>query len=115
MKKYRHFSLEFKERIVQEIESGFRSKSAVAREEKLSSSLIDRWQKQFREGILRDHPTSQERQLTKELDWYKKKVAEQAMAIDFLKKADEYSRRMRRSNSFIVTGRNAAELRKDVR
>ena len=51
----------------------------------------------------------------KENDWYKKKVAEQAMEIDLLKKIDEYSRRMRKSNGFIVTGRNAAELRKDVK
>jgi transposase-like protein len=87
MKKYRHFPLEFKERIVQEIESGFRSKAAIAREEKLSSSLIDRWEKQYREGTLRDHPTVRERQMARELDWYKKKVAEQAMEIDLLKKA----------------------------
>ena len=30
------------------------------------------------------------------------------MEIDLLKKIDEYSRRMRKSNGFIVTGRNMA-------
>lgn len=114
MKKYRYFTLEYKQRIVQEIESGLRTKAAIAREEHLSSSLIDRWQKQVHEGTMVDHPSVRERQLMRENDWYKKKVAEQAMEIDLLKKIDEYSARMRRSNGFIVTGLNT-ELRKDVR
>jgi transposase-like protein len=115
MKKYRLFPLEYKQRIVQEIESGLKSKATVAREEKIACSLIDRWQKQVREGCLVDHPNARERQLMKENDWYKKKVAEQAMEIDLLKKIDEFSRRMRKSNGLIVTGRSAAELRKDVK
>ncbi len=114
MKKYRHFPLEFKQRVLQEIEGGLRSKAAVAREEKISSSLIDRWQKQAREGALQDHPTAKERQMARELDWYKKKVAEQAMEIDLLKKIEEYSQRMRKSNGFVVTGLNMASKR-DVR
>jgi transposase-like protein len=114
MKKYRYFPLEYKQRIVQEIESGLRTKAAIAREEHLASSLIDRWQKHVREGTLVDHPSAGERRLMRENDWLKKKVAEQAMEIDLLKKIDEYSRRMRRSNGLIVTGRNM-ESRKDVR
>jgi transposase-like protein len=114
MKKYRYFPLEYKQRIVQEVESGQRTKAAVAREEHLSSSLIDRWQKQIREGTIVDHPSQSDRRLMRENDWLKKKVAEQAMEIDLLKKIDEYSRRMRRSNGFIVTGRNMAS-RKDVK
>jgi transposase-like protein len=114
MKKYRYFPLEYKQRIVQEIESGLRTKAAIAREEHLASSLIDRWQKQVREGTMQDHPSQKERQLARELDWYKKKVAEQAMEIDLLKKIEEYSARMRRSNSFVVTGPTLAS-RKDVK
>jgi transposase-like protein len=114
MKKYRHFPLEFKQRIVQEVESGLRSKAAVAREAKIACSLIDHWHKQMREGTLVDRPSPCDRQLMKENDWLKKKVAEQAMEIDILKKIDEYSRRMRKSNGFIVTGLNTV-LKKDVR
>jgi transposase-like protein len=113
MKKYRHFPIEYRQRIVQEIEAGIRSKAAVIREEKLSGSLIDRWRKQVREGTMVDHPSAGDRRLLRENDWLKKKVAEQAMEIDLLKKIDEYSRRMRRSNGLIVTGGNT-ELRKDV-
>ena len=60
------------------------------------------------EGTLVDHPSARERQLLKENDWYKKKVAEQAMEIDLLKKTDEYFRTMKRSNGFVVTGLNTA-------
>lgn len=114
MKKYRHFPLEFKQRILQEIDGGLRNRAAVAREEKISSSLIDRWRRQAREGTMVDHPSARERQLERELDRYKKKVGELTLENELLKKTDEYSRRMRRSNGFIVTGLNA-ELRKDVR
>jgi hypothetical protein len=61
-----------------------------------------------------DHPSPADRRLIRENDWLKKKVAEQAMEIDLLKKIDEYSRRMRRSNGSVVTGRST-ESRKDVR
>src|SRR5271157_2374421 len=113
MKKYRYFPLEYKQRIVHEIESGQRTKAAVAREEHLSSSLIDRWQKQIHEGTIVDHPTGRERQLEKELDRYKKKVGELTLENDLLKKIEEFSAHMRRSNGFIVTGKNSVS-RKDV-
>jgi len=86
MKKYRYYPLEFKLRLIQEIESGLRSKAAIAREEKIACSLIDHWQKKVRDGTLVDHPSAPDRQLMKENDWLKKKVAEQAMEIDLLKK-----------------------------
>jgi transposase-like protein len=114
MKKYRHFPLEFKQRIVEEIECGIRSMASVSREEKISSSLIDRWRKQSRDGTMADHPSVRERQLERELDRYKRKVGELTLENELLKKIDEYSRRMRRSNGFIVTGLNTGS-RKDVR
>jgi transposase-like protein len=113
-KAYRHHSLEYKQQILNEIAAGIRSKAAICREEHLASSMVDRWQKHASEGCLRDHPTQRERELAKELDWYKKKVAEQTREIDILKKIDEFSALMRRSSSSIVTGQNSA-LRKDVK
>jgi transposase-like protein len=110
-KQYRHHSLEYKQQILSEIANGIRSKAAICREEHLASSMVDRWQKQSRAGILRDHPTRREREYEKELYWYKKKVAEQAREIDLLKKIDEYSARMRRLNSSVVTGQSSASRR----
>jgi transposase-like protein len=115
MKKYRYFPLEYKQQIVQEIESGVRTKAAITREEHLSSSLIDRWQKQVRDGTMVFHPSARERQLERELDRYKKKVGELTLENDLLKKIEEFSASMRKSNGYVVTGRNAAALRKDVR
>jgi transposase-like protein len=114
MKKYRYFPLEYKQRIVQEIESGFRTKAAISREEHLAGSLIDRWQRQVHEGTLVNHPCPADRRLIRENDWLKKKVAEQAMEIDLLKKIEEYSARMRRSNGYVVTGQSTGS-RKDVK
>jgi len=113
MKKYRYFPLEYKQRIVHEIEAGQRTRAAIAREEHLSSSLIDRWQKQILEGTMVDHPSARERQLERELDRYKKKVGELTLENDLLKKIEEFSARTRRSNGLIVTGRSS-ESRKDV-
>jgi transposase-like protein len=114
MKKYRYFPLEYKQQIVNEIESGIRTKAAIAREEHLSSSLIDRWQKQIHEGTMIHHPSTKERQLERELERYKKKVGELTLENDLLKKIDEYCRSMRRSNGSIVTGRSMA-WRRDVK
>lgn len=111
MKKYRYFPLEYKQRIVQEIENGLRTKAAIAREEHLVSSLIDRWQKHVHEGTLVDHPGAGDRRLLRENDWLKKKAAERTMEIDLLKKIDEYSRRMRMSNGSIVSGRHRESRR----
>jgi transposase-like protein len=114
MKKYRHFPREYKQRIVHEIESGLRSRSEIIRDEKIASSLIDRWRKQVQEGTMVDHPSARDRRLEKELDRYKKKVGELTLENDLLKKIEEYSVRMRKSNGYVVTGRNM-ESRKDVR
>jgi transposase-like protein len=113
-KQYRYYSVEYKQGIIAEIESGERRQSSVAREEGISSSLIDRWRQQERNGTLSGRITPQERQQAKDLDWYKKKVAEQALEIDLLKKIAAYSARMKKSNGCIVTERNVVRLKKDV-
>ena len=114
MKKYRHHSLEYKQKIIAEIESGQRSKSVIAREENISPSLIERWYNQFQQGTLREHPSRREKQLEKELDRYKKKVGELTLTIDLLKKIADRSVRMRKSNSLVVTEKNVVRLRKGV-
>jgi hypothetical protein len=76
--------------------------------------MVDRWRRQATEGTLRDHPTVTERKLLAENDWYKKKVAELTREIDLLKKIDEYSARMRRLSSSVVTERNLVS-RRDVK
>jgi len=47
MKKYRQFSEEFKRSLVSQIDSGAISKAAAGRENDISPSLINCWQKQI--------------------------------------------------------------------
>lgn len=104
MKRYRQFSEEFKRSLVTQIDSGVISKAATARENDISPSLINRWQKQIHEGSLQSRPTARERQLEKELDCYKKKVGELTIQNELLKKLNETYPSRRKSCGCIVTG-----------
>ncbi|MBI3793861.1 MAG: transposase [Nitrospinae bacterium] len=53
MKKYRHFSEEFKRELVARIDSGELTGSQACREHHLSASLVDRWKRQIQK---RGHP-----------------------------------------------------------
>jgi len=49
-RKYRHHTLEYKQKIVQEIENNICSLSAVCRQESLAMTMVERWRQQAREG-----------------------------------------------------------------
>jgi transposase len=103
MKKYRVHSAEFKAGIVQEIQAG-KSPNQVAREHHLSPALVTKWREKSENGEgFTNRPTAREKQLERELELYKLKVAEQALALDLLKKAHrEASQRTRRSSGLIA-------------
>ena len=107
MKKYRHFDEEFKRDLIAPIDGGAMTKSQACREHNISQSLIDRWQGQIHEGSMRSRPSLREKQLERELETYKKKVGEQSVRIDLLKKVGEVSASMRKSNGYVVTGKPA--------
>lgn len=108
MKKYRHFGEEFKRDLIAQIDGGALTKGQAAREHHLSASLIDRWRRQIHEGTLCSRPSAREKQLERELETYKKKVGEQSVQIDLLKKLLDSSASMRRSNGLVVTGKPSA-------
>jgi transposase-like protein len=113
-KRYRHHTLEYKLQILSEIESGPRTKAAICREEHLADSMVERWQQHAREGTLREWSTPKEREQARELDWYKKKVAELTRDIDLLKKTVLFSLPMKKSSLSLITERNLAS-KGDVR
>jgi transposase-like protein len=115
MKKYRQFTEEFKRSLIDHIDSGGISKAAAARENNISPTLIDRWQKQIHEGRMQSRPTNRERQLERELDHYKKKVGELTIQNELLKKLNETCASMRRSNGYVVTGRTTDRSGKDAK
>lgn len=114
MKKYRQHTEEFKKMLIASIDNGETTKGAAAREHNLSTSLIDRWREQIHEGTLVHRPTPREKQLEKELDRYKKKVAELVIQNDLLKKLRETSPRSKKSSGYIVTGVNTDQNEQDV-
>lgn len=105
MRKYRNYSTDFKRALIAQIETGSITKAAAARENNISGSLIDRWQKQILAGTLRDEPTKREKELEKELDRYKKKVGELALQVDLLKKLNGSLVQTKKFNGLIITGR----------
>lgn len=114
-KQYRHFEDDFKRNLVARIDSGEITKSQACRENQLSSSVLDRWQRQIHEGRMRAHPSANEKKLMRELDMYKKKVGELTLQIDLLKKLDESLASMKRSSGYIVTGGNTERSGKDAK
>lgn len=107
----RKFETSFKLQVVQEVESGSISLSAAGRKYELSPNLINQWRDKFRGGGLSNEPTKRERELEKELESYKVLLAEAHADREFLKKAKEFSQRLRKQNSAVITGQNIDQFR----
>lgn len=110
-KRKRQFDIGFKRQVVQEVESGNISLSAAGRKYELSPNLINQWRDKFRGGALSDQPTKRERELEKELERYKVLLAEAHADREFLKKAQDYARRLRRQDTAVITGQNIDQFR----
>lgn len=103
-KKYRQFTLEFKQSLVQQIESGQISATAAAREHAISPALILNWRQKFQAGALSATPSKRERELEKELDEYKRLLAEAVAEREFLKKVRAQEKRTRRLSTCVISG-----------
>ena len=102
----RKFEAAFKQKIVQEIDSGKMSVNGAARAHQLSPSLIHYWQKQFRGGVLVDGPSAREKALEKENKKLKETLGELYLQVEILKKVEDWKRRLKSADSSIVTGNN---------
>lgn len=111
-KKYRQFTAEFKQQVVQEVESGALSATAAARQYQLSPNLIRTWRDQAGAGQLMATPSRRERELEKELDGYKRLLAEAVAEREWLKKAHETARRVRLLKTSVITGLDISPSRK---
>lgn len=87
-KRNRH-SYEFKQKIVEEYRSGVSTAQDLGRKHKVHPTNIYQWAKKHEEGNLKNCPTRLERLQSKEIEYYKKKVAELTRDIDLLKKLQE--------------------------
>lgn len=110
-KRKRQFEIGFKRQVVQEVESGALSLSAAGRKYELSPGLINVWRDKLRGGALTDAPSKREREMAKELERYKVLLAEAHADREFLKKAQDYGRRLRKQEASVITGQNVDEFR----
>ena len=81
----RKFETGFKKQLVAQIEAGEITATEAARTHSLSPTVISYWRKQFQVGELSEGPTRREKALMKEMEQYKKLLAEAHREIDVLK------------------------------
>lgn len=112
MRTYRKFSVEFKRELVEEIKSGVISMARACRQHELSSTAIYRWMDQYEHGKLNNEP-SETGALENRIAELERKVGQQAMEIDLLKKLKEQHLKSVREKSSVprlsvVSGNGAA-------
>lgn len=88
MRLKRKFSMEFKRKVVEEIKAGILSTAQACRQHELSHTLIYRWTEQYEHGKLENEPT-EIGALENKIAELERKIGQQAMEIDLLKKARE--------------------------
>lgn len=99
MRTRRKFSVEFKRKVVEEIQAGIISAAQAIRQYELSSNLIYRWQDEYDHGELSNEPTYQGA-LENKIAELERKVGQQAMEIELLKKARaHYQQRLNEKSS----------------
>ena len=110
----RKFETGFKKQLVAQIESGQVTATEAARTHSISPTVISYWRKQFQAGELLEGPTRREKALLREMEQYKKLLAEAHREIDILKKQGELRQRQINLNTSVITGLDLIPSRKDV-
>lgn len=111
-KQRRKFEPGFKQQIVNEIELGALSVSAASRKYQISSSVIDRWRRQSRQGDLQGTPSVREKALERENRELKEKLAELYLENHHLKKLGDWLRQQRNANTSVITAESLARSSK---
>ena len=114
-KQRRKFDTGFKQQIVGEVESGLVSVSAASRKHQISSSVIDRWRHQARDGGLEASPSVREKALERENRELKEKLAELYLENSQLKKLGDWLRRLKSVSTSVITAQNLARLPKGAK
>ena len=99
MRTKRKFVLEFKKKLVEDIKAGVLSMAQACRQHELSHTLIYRWTDQYEHGKLENEPT-EIGAFENKIAELERKIGQQAMEIDLLKKARErYARSLKEKSS----------------
>jgi transposase-like protein len=105
MKAKRKFSVEFRRQVVEEIQSGMKTVAQAMREYELGSSIISRWRNQYEHGKLDNEPTYRGA-LENKIAELERKIGQQTMEIELLKKARDASRRRLNEKLSEITARD---------
>ena len=111
-KQRRKFDTGFTQQIVQEVETGLVSVIAASRKYQISSSVIDRWRRQARQGGLQAGPSVREKFLERENRELKEKLAELYLEVNHLKKLGDWLRQRKSVNTSLITAESLARLPK---
>lgn len=88
MRTKRKFNVEFKKKLVEDIKAGVLTTAQACRQNELSHTLIYRWTDQYEHGKLENEPT-EKGALENKIAELERKIGQQAMEIDLLKRARE--------------------------
>lgn len=100
MKQRRRFTKEFKRQVVEEVRTGLISPSEAFRRYEINSSTLYQWQTQYERGAFNNEPT-REGALLNRIAELERKVGQQAMENDLLKKLREIGLREERERRFV--------------
>lgn len=120
-KSYKKHSDEFKNRAVQDVLTGGLTLSEVGRKYEVSPALVKYWC-QKAQGIKpvqgrfqTEEKTQRERELEKEVERLKVKVADQVMELDLLKKLSSWVQKKRELDTDVITASNLDRYRKGAK
>ena len=114
-KQRRKFESGFKKQLIAQIETGQITATEATKTHSISPPTISYWRKQFQSGELSECPTRHEKALMKEMEQYKKLLAEAPhREIDLLKKQVELKQRHIKLNTSVITGLDLLPSKKDV-
>lgn len=100
----RSFSNAFKRQVVEEYLSGGASQAQLSRRYNLSPHQIALWRKRYSQGSLNDSNDAVSLAKDARIRELERLVGKQALQIELLKKAEEYSRQERSGDSSIAYG-----------
>lgn len=103
-KKRRTFEVGFKKQLIAQVESGQITAAEAGRAHNISPTVISYWKRQFQTGELCIGPTRREKALMREMEGYKRLLAEAHREIDLLKKQRDLTQERIKLNSSVITG-----------
>lgn len=102
MRPRRKFNNDFKRRVVEEIQTGVLRTAQAIRQYELSSNLVYRWMDEYDHGKLENEPT-QTGAFENKIAELERKVGQQAMEIELLKKTRaHYQQKLSEKSSVLL-------------